>query len=327
LDSVAVVQQNFDAFQARDFEGTLSRVDEDWTYYPGRYSGGPGLLYRGHEGWHSLIKANGWDDAAMRLDVEMSWVDRYVMASGSVTITPGDGEARSHPTASLHLVRDGRILVSRGFEDERTALASVESTGDPEFKIAFDAAPDPIALLDDDARIVHANRATAALLGLSQEELRGQRIDRFVPPEFQKQVRDFWEHFKREGQASGLGGLLDADGRRRLLEFRASSNYVNGRHLVIGRRRDSGPRRADGATGVLTPRQREVLSMLAFGLNGPEAAQRLFVSPATVRTHVQNAMHALGAKTRAQAVAEALLRGELELPVAGRDQDPGSAGS
>jgi PAS domain S-box-containing protein len=327
LDSVAVVRQNFDAFQARDFEGTLSRVDEDWTYYPSRYSGGPGLLYRGHEGWHSLIKANGWDDAAMRLDVEMSRVDRYVMASGSVTITPGDGEARSHPTSSLHLVRDGRILVSRGFEDERTALASVESTGDPEFKIAFDAAPDPMALLDDDARIVHANRATAALLGLPAEELRGQRIDRFAPPEFHKQFRDFWEDFKREGQASGLGGLLDADGRRRLLEFRASSNYVNGRHLVIGRRRDTGPRRADGATGVLTPRQREVLSMLAFGLNGPEAAQRLFVSPATVRTHVQNAMHALGAKTRAQAVAEALLRGELELRVPGRDRDPGGAGS
>jgi DNA-binding NarL/FixJ family response regulator len=63
----------------------------------------------------------------------------------------------------------------------------------------------------------------------------------------------------------------------------------------------------------LTPRQRDVLTMLASGLNGPEAAARLFLSPATVRTHVQNAMNALGARTRAQAVAEALIRGEIEL--------------
>jgi PAS domain S-box-containing protein len=320
LDSVAVVRQNFDAFQARDFDGSLSLVHEDWVYSPSRLLGEPGLLYRGHEGWHTLIKANGWDDAAMRLDVEISPLDRYVMASGTVTITPADGEADGRPTASLHLVRDGRILLSRGFADERAAVDAVESTADPEFRIAFDAAPDPMALLDDAGRIVHANRATAALLGLSQEDLRGQRIDRFAPPELHEQVRKFWERFKREGQANGLGGLLDADGRRRLLEFSASSNYVNGRHLVIGRRRDGGTRRPNGAKGVLTPRQREVLSMLAFGLNGPEAAQRLFVSPATVRTHVQNAMHALGAKTRAQAVAEALLRGELELPVPGHDR-------
>jgi DNA-binding NarL/FixJ family response regulator len=80
---------------------------------------------------------------------------------------------------------------------------------------------------------------------------------------------------------------------------------------VIARGGDSEPR--PGGKRVLTPRQREVLSMLALGLNGPETAVRLFLSPATVRTHVQNAMQALGAKTRAQAVAEALVQGELEL--------------
>src|SRR6478672_7709149 len=168
-----------------DFDASIERVHEDWTYEPSRYSGGPGLRYRGHEGWHSLLDANGWRDGEVKLDVEMSRVDRYVMASGSVAMTTADGEHRAHPTASLHLVLDGQILMSRGFTDERGALDSLESTGDPEFKIAFDAAPDPMALLDDDGRIVHANRATAAVLGLSQEELRGQRIDRFAPPELQ----------------------------------------------------------------------------------------------------------------------------------------------
>lgn len=54
---------------------------------------------------------------------------------------------------------------------------------------------------------------------------------------------------------------------------------------------------------VLTDRERQILGLLAHGLNGREIAARLFLSPATVRTHVQNAMHKLGARTRAQAIA------------------------
>ena len=53
----------------------------------------------------------------------------------------------------------------------------------------------------------------------------------------------------------------------------------------------------------LTERERQILGLLAHGLTGREAASRLFLSPATVRTHVQNAMHKLGARTRAQAIA------------------------
>jgi len=109
--------------------------------------------------------------------------------------------------------------------------------------------------------------------------------------------------------------LIAADGTPRFLEFRASTNYVIGRHLVVGRLRDARARSRSRSVeeAVLTPRQRDVLSMLASGLNGPETAARLYLSPATVRTHVQNAMGALGTKTRAQAVAEALIRGEIEL--------------
>jgi DNA-binding CsgD family transcriptional regulator/ketosteroid isomerase-like protein len=62
---------------------------------------------------------------------------------------------------------------------------------------------------------------------------------------------------------------------------------------------------------VLTPREREVLQLLARGLNAPQIASELFVSPATVRTHVQNAMTRLGASTRIHAVSIALERGEI----------------
>jgi DNA-binding NarL/FixJ family response regulator len=63
--------------------------------------------------------------------------------------------------------------------------------------------------------------------------------------------------------------------------------------------------------GVLSPREREVLDLLAKGLNGEEVAVRLVLSPETVRTHVRNAMEKLEANTRVHAVAIALRQGEI----------------
>jgi len=55
--------------------------------------------------------------------------------------------------------------------------------------------------------------------------------------------------------------------------------------------------------GSLSARELEVLELLADGLNGQMIAERLFLSPETVRTHVRNATSKLGAHTRVQAVA------------------------
>jgi DNA-binding CsgD family transcriptional regulator len=63
----------------------------------------------------------------------------------------------------------------------------------------------------------------------------------------------------------------------------------------------------------LTARQREVFSLLAQGLNAWEIADRLAISPDTVRTHIRNGLVKLGAKTRTQAVAIALTAGDIEL--------------
>jgi DNA-binding CsgD family transcriptional regulator len=62
---------------------------------------------------------------------------------------------------------------------------------------------------------------------------------------------------------------------------------------------------------VLSPRESEMLMLLAEGLSGEEIAARLVLSPATVRTHIQNAMVKLGAHTRGQAIAKALRAQEI----------------
>ena len=58
----------------------------------------------------------------------------------------------------------------------------------------------------------------------------------------------------------------------------------------------------------LTPREREVLRLLAEGLSNEQAGNRLFISAETVRTHVRSAMSKLDADTRTQAVATAIRR-------------------
>jgi two-component system nitrate/nitrite response regulator NarL len=62
---------------------------------------------------------------------------------------------------------------------------------------------------------------------------------------------------------------------------------------------------------LLTPREREVLRHLATGLSAPGIAERLVLSPATVRTHLQHIYDKLGVRGRAAAVAEAMRRGIL----------------
>jgi DNA-binding NarL/FixJ family response regulator len=56
---------------------------------------------------------------------------------------------------------------------------------------------------------------------------------------------------------------------------------------------------------ALTDREREVVALVAAGLSNEEIAAKLFVSPATAKTHVSRAMVKLGARDRAQLVVMA----------------------
>ncbi|MCL6671510.1 response regulator [Streptomyces panaciradicis] len=70
---------------------------------------------------------------------------------------------------------------------------------------------------------------------------------------------------------------------------------------------------------ALTPREREVLTLVGQGLSNDEIAERLFVTPVTAKTHANRAMAKLGARDRAQLVVIAY---ESGLVRAGRRADP-----
>jgi len=59
---------------------------------------------------------------------------------------------------------------------------------------------------------------------------------------------------------------------------------------------------------VLTPREAELLSLLIQGLSNRELGKRLFISEATVKTHLAHIYAKLGVETRAAAIAVAIRR-------------------
>ncbi len=71
-------------------------------------------------------------------------------------------------------------------------------------------------------------------------------------------------------------------------------------------------RRAEPSGPSLSAREREVLGMIAGGSSVPAIAEKLFLAPSTVKTHVQRLYEKLGVGDRAAAVAEGMRRGLLD---------------
>jgi PAS domain S-box-containing protein len=172
-----------------------------------------------------------------------------------------------------------------------------------------------MVLLDRRRRVVDVNGAHLKLSGYTRERLIGQPARRFVVgrPAFTERE---WSAAISSGDFTGEAGMLCADGSKVMIQWAAHPEVITGRLLVLlvalstsrwGHRfrRDASP----GSEGSLTPREREVVRLVADGAAGPEIADQLHISHQTVRTHVRNGMAKLGARSRAQLVAKSLAEG------------------
>ena len=86
----------------------------------------------------------------------------------------------------------------------------------------------------------------------------------------------------------------------------------------VAQAEDARAPRDDGALEELTPREREVLTLVGRGLSNGEIADELVLSPLTAKTHVARLFTKLAARDRAQLV---VLAYETGLVVAGRRED------
>jgi two-component system, NarL family, nitrate/nitrite response regulator NarL len=115
--------------------------------------------------------------------------------------------------------------------------------------------------------------------------------------------------------ATGAGGYLSKEADRDAI-CDALVSIAHGRTVIgseiqgvlAGHIRRHGERERP----QLTAREREVLQLMAEGRSAPEMAEQLFLSPATVRTHIQTLYEKLEVSDRAAAVATAMRIGLLE---------------
>ena len=167
-----------------------------------------------------------------------------------------------------------------------------------------------MVLLDDHRRHVDMNGAYLQLLGYSRGSLIGRSIHVVRPPGTAWSRRE-WEAALRQRQLTGTADFVCADGRLLMAEFAGHPEVVTGQQLVlfVGLR-VSRPGRLS-VTGMddqaqsesLSARERDVIELVASGLEGPEIARELEIAHNTVRTHVRNAMKKLRARSRAHMVA------------------------
>ena len=117
---------------------------------------------------------------------------------------------------------------------------------------------------------------------------------------------------------AGARGYLTKDARsaeihealRRVVTDQAAIDPVVQHHLVDAIASEA-PRPTTTPDGLLTPRELEVLVLIAEGLSNAEIAGRLVVSEATVKSHVNHLLGKIGARDRARAVSYAYQRGLL----------------
>jgi PAS domain S-box-containing protein len=187
------------------------------------------------------------------------------------------------------------------------------------FWVAFNLSANPMILLQPDRVLVGVNDAFLKTFGYSRAHALGRNLDSFVAVGSRLRVIMDWRDLLRTGRLNGEREMVRADGRHVRAQFAAHREIVTGRDLVLGvvLDLDTRPMRCseapiDTSALALTPREREVVALVAMGRRRREIADELFISDSTVKTHLRNAMHKLDVHSQAQLVAVALARGLIE---------------
>jgi PAS domain S-box-containing protein len=162
----------------------------------------------------------------------------------------------------------------------------------------------PSYVIDRPGVVRWMNRAARTLVG----DQVGQQFTSVVAPEETRRARELFAR-KVLGNTDVTDAqvvVVDAAGSRVAVEV-SSVPLRRGEHVVgvFGQVSDVLEEPRPHPELHLTPRQAEVLRLLERGRSTTQIAEELHLSRETVRNHVKNLLHALGASSRLEAVAVA----------------------
>jgi DNA-binding NarL/FixJ family response regulator len=203
------------------------------------------------------------------------------------------------------LLADDQNLVRAGFRVLLERSGDIEVVGEvadgAEAVDAARAARPDVVLMDIRMPVLDGLEATRRIV--ADELLAGVRVVVLTTFELDEYVFEAL----RAGASGFLLKDIDPDDLRQAVRVVAGGNALLSpsvtRRLITEfttrpARAPSDPARLE----VLTVREREVLALVGGGLSNEEIGRRLFMSPATAKTHVSRAMAKLGARDRAQLV-------------------------
>jgi DNA-binding NarL/FixJ family response regulator len=196
------------------------------------------------------------------------------------------------------LLRAGfRVLLERGKDVEVVGEAA---DGAEAIEAVRRLRPD-VVLMDIRMPVLDGLEATRRIV--ADERLGGVRVVMLTTYELDEYV---FEALRAGASGFLLKDIDPADLRRAVRVVAAGDALLSPsvtRRLIAEFAARAAPRRADPERlAPLTEREREVMALVAGGLSNGEIARRLFMSPATAKTHVSRAMAKLGARDRAQLV-------------------------
>jgi PAS domain S-box-containing protein len=166
----------------------------------------------------------------------------------------------------------------------------------------------PSFVTDRAGMVTWLNEAARTAFG----DVKGRPLSELVAPEYVPLVQRQLRRKLEDGVpvTDYVVEVITADGRRRRAEISSVAiAHGDDAHAIFGVARP-GPLSHPSRVNVeLTPRQHEVLQLLAKGASTDAIAARLHLSRETVRNHIRAVLRALGAHSRLEAVAIAHRRG------------------
>jgi DNA-binding CsgD family transcriptional regulator len=163
------------------------------------------------------------------------------------------------------------------------------------------------------------NKSAEEVSGKSIAELLGHSVTELVPPEARDSVEAHFRRAVEQRQPTDFETLfVDSAGeirgvRAQHLPLVEGGEVIGVLILAFDVRRPA-PHPAIDRPPRLTPRQREILELLASGRSTAEIAAQLTLSTETVRNHLRSVLRELDAHTRVEAIATAQRLGLLAAP-------------